>query len=108
MKKIKEVLPIVALSVLVSQEVDAESVTAKAATIVPEKMKASEAAKTAISEKIKMPGSASGSFVKENGPSFVEWSSKQKGAIDKIKGRVSDPASTIDVKSSAQQLQKNQ
>lgn len=108
MKKLKEILPLIVLSLFVSQKTNAESAAVNAATTVaPEKMKATEAAKSAINQKIKSPGSASGAFVEENGPSFVEWSAKQKG-MDKIKDKVSDPAANIDVKKAAEKLQKPQ
>ena len=85
MKNLMSILPVVAITLASTADANAQA-PIKPATKVQavEKAKVSEAAKVKVQQKIIKPGAAAGVFVEENGPTFAEWSAKQKGAEKRI------------------------
>jgi hypothetical protein len=105
MKNLMSILPVVAITLASTADANAQAPVVKAVPAakveVIQKANVSEAAKANVQNKIVKPGGAAASFVKENGPSFVEWSAKQKGAEKTIDPVITPATQKVNIQKAA-------
>jgi hypothetical protein len=100
MKKSKKIISVLAASLILGVTPNTNAQDTK----VSSSAKVSDAAKAKLETKAANPGADKGVFVKENGPTWVEWKGEHKGSTNP--GRPIDK-SKIDIKKAATKAKTN-